>query len=119
MLLIQITASHGPVECEYATRLTLQKLLQLARAEGIAFDLLETVESAAGYKSVLLGSDDPRAEAWIADWLGSIQWTFSSPFRPLHKRKNWFVAVQRCAAPEVIPADGEIHFQACKASGAG
>ena len=27
MLLIQITAAHGPTECEYAARLTLRELL--------------------------------------------------------------------------------------------
>jgi peptide chain release factor len=119
MLLIQITASHGPLECERAAQLTLQRLLKEAAADGVAFELLECVETDAGCKSALLRSGSDDAPSWIAPWLGTIQWVFASPFRPQHPRKNWFVAVQRCAVPEAVPSDGEIRFQACKASGAG
>ena len=119
MLLIQLTAAHGPAECEHAVRLTLKALLREAEAASLAFDVLEAAQTPAGYKSVLLRSASAGAASWIAPWLGSIQWVFTSPLRPHHKRKNWFVAVQRCTVPEVIPADGEIVFQACKASGAG
>ena len=38
MLLIQITAAHGPTECEYAARLTLRELLKEA-------DPLRTIQS--------------------------------------------------------------------------
>ena len=119
MLLIQITASHGPTECERAAQLTLKALLREAAAAGIVFELLSSTDTPAGCKSALLRSDSEGAASWVAPWLGTIQWTFTSPFRPLHKRKNWFVAVQRCTVPDALPTDGEIRFQACKASGAG
>ncbi len=119
MLLIQITAAHGPAECELAARLTLQRLLQEAEAAGIRFELLECMDSKAGIKSALLCSKDGQAENWIRPWIGTIQWVFTSPMRPQHKRKNWFVAVQSCAVPEVLCTDDEIHFQTCRASGAG
>lgn len=119
MLLIQISAAHGPLECERAAHLTLQTLLREAAAADIAFEVLESVDTAAGCKSALLRSDSAAAPHWVAPWLGSIQWVFNSPFRPQHKRKNWFVAVQRCTVPQALPDDGEIRFQACKASGAG
>ena len=119
MLLIQLTASHGPQECERAAQLTLNALLREAQAAGIAFEVLNCVDTEAGCKSALLRSDSDGAALWVAPWLGTIQWTFTSPFRPLHKRKNWFVALQRCEVPAALPTDGEIRFQACKASGAG
>lgn len=119
MLLIQLTASHGPLECERAAQLTLNALLREAQAAGIAFEVLNCVDTEAGCKSALLRSDSEGAALWVAPWLGTIQWTFTSPFRPLHKRKNWFVALQRCEVPAALPTDGEIRFQACKASGAG
>ena len=96
MLLIQLTASHGPLECERAAQLTLNALLREAQAAGIAFEVLNCVDTEAGCKSALLRSDSEGAALWVAPWLGTIQWTFTSPFRPLHKRKNWFVALQRC-----------------------
>ena len=119
MLLIQLTASHGPQECERAAQLTLKALLREAQAAGIAFEVLSCADTEAGCKSALLRSDSDGAALWVAPWLGTIQWTFTSPFRPLHKRKNWFVALQRCEVLAALPTDGEIRFQACKASGAG
>ena len=119
MLLIQLTSAHGPAECEHAVALTLKELLQAAEHDGVAFDVLEQTPSPAGYLSVLLRSDAPAATAWIAPWLGTIQWVFTSPMRPHHRRRNWFVAVQSCAVPAVIPEDGEILFKPCKASGKG
>ncbi|ARU03658.1 peptide chain release factor H [Comamonas serinivorans] len=119
MLLIQITAAHGPAECERAAQLTLRALLREAAGAGIAFDVLACVDTPAGCQSALLRSAHEAALPWVTPWLGTIQWTFASPFRPHHRRKNWFVAVQRCALPEAVPTEGEIRFQACKASGAG
>ena len=119
MLLIQITAAHGPTECEYAARLTLRELLKEAQREGTTLQLLEEMPTAAGCKSALLRIEAEAMPLWLKDWLGTIQWVFDSPFRPHHPRKNWFVAVQRCEAPEALPQDSEILFQACRASGKG
>lgn len=119
MLLIQITAAHGPTECEHAARLTLRELLRSAEREGIGMQLLEENHTPAGCKSALLRAEAESMPVWLGEWLGTIQWVFASPFRPHHPRKNWFVAVQRCEAPQELPAEGEIIFQACRASGKG
>ena len=117
MLLMQLSAAHGPAECEYAVQLTLSKLLQACAAEGVTVEVMEEFRTAAGYKSVLLHCE--RETPALREWLGTIQWIFASPLRPHHPRKNWFVAIQRCAPPRQLPTDGEIQFQACKASGKG
>lgn len=119
MLLIQITAAHGPTECEHAARLTLRELLRSAEREGIGMQLLEENHTPAGCKSALLRVKAESMPVWLGEWLGTVQWVFASPFRPHHPRKNWFVAVQRCEAPKELPAEGEIIFQACRASGKG
>lgn len=123
MLLIQITAAHGPVECEHAAQLTLRELLRAAEREATPLQVLEVLDTPAGCKSALLRVDAATLPPWLDAWLGTIQWVFTSPFRPHHRRKNWFVAVQRCAVPalqeEAWPEDGEIVFQACRASGKG
>lgn len=119
MLLIQITAAHGPVECEHAAQLTLRALLKEAEREASTLQLLEVVRTAAGCKSALLGVDDEVMPLWLQGWVGTVQWVFESPFRLRHPRKNWFVAVQRCESPAVQPKDSEIHFQTCRASGKG
>ena len=105
MLLMQLSAAHGPAECEYAVQLTLRKLLQACAAEGLAVEVMEEFRTAAGYKSVLLRCE--RETPALREWLGTIQWIFASPLRPHHPRKNWFVAIQRCEPPRQLPMDGE------------
>lgn len=129
MLLIQITAAQGPAECELAVRLTLQALLDDARRAGVQAEQVESLATAAGYKSVLLQLQPPRPgderalQAWLQGWLGSIQCIFPSPLRPGHRRKNWFVAVQRCPTagegPHPALREEDIDYQACRASGKG
>lgn len=119
MLLIQITAAHGPAECEHAAQRTLRAVLHEAQAQATSVHILEVVETAAGCKSALLGVDAAVLPPWLQGWVGTIQWTFTSPLRPHHPRKNWFVAVQLCAAPAQLPQEGEIIFQACRAAGKG
>jgi peptide chain release factor len=43
-----------------------------------------------GYKSVVIRSDDTALLALQ----GTIVWRSSSPFRPRHKRKNWYFSLQ-------------------------
>ena len=74
MLLIQLTASHGPAECEHAVRLTLRELLRDCAASGIAVDVLEETPTPAGYKSVLLRceGDTGLLHGTLGAWLGTI-----------------------------------------------
>ncbi|MEG0922081.1 MAG: peptide chain release factor H [Comamonas sp.] len=119
MLLMQLTAAHGPLECERAVALTLQALLHACERDGIALEVLEDNATPHGHKSLLLRATNAQASMWFAEWFGSIQWVFTSPYRPHHKRKNWFVALQRCSVPAQLPDDGDIVFTACRASGKG
>ena len=119
MLLIQISAAQGPAECELAVKYTLQRLLQDAKQHPIGLTLLDCAESRHGYLSVLLQADGESVQAWANSWCGSIKWVFASKIRPAHKRKNWFVGVAQFALPEALPSDGEIVYQACRASGSG
>ena len=98
---------------------TLQRLLQDAKQHAISLTLLDSTASQHGYLSVLLQADGESVQAWANSWCGSIQWVFASKIRPTHKRKNWFVGVAQFALPETFPADNEIVFQACRASGSG
>lgn len=124
MLLIQITAAHGPMECELAAKLTLQALSQELQQQGLEVDLLETHEGAHGLKSAVLAVRGEAAAACLRSWQGTIQWTFASPLRKGYPRKNWFVAVQACtmeegAQPNPIVREQDLVFKACKASGKG
>ena len=118
MSIVQISAALGPAECELAVKYTLQEMQKQAKAQKIQLDIIENNKTQHGYSSLLLNIADD-AQTWINTWLGTIQWTFQSPIRPNHKRKNWFVGITQFETPQQLPSDDTILFQACRASGAG
>lgn len=116
--IVQISAALGPAECELAVKYTLQELQKDAKKQHINLDIVEENPTKSGYSSILLNIDG-AAQIWLNTWLGTIQWTFQSPLRPHHKRKNWFVGITQFSTPPQLPTDDSIQFQACRASGAG
>jgi peptide chain release factor len=116
--IVQISAALGPAECELAVKYTVQEMQKEAAKRKILFEIIEANVSPQGYSSVLCNIDDHQ-QNWLNSWLGTIQWTFQSPIRPHHKRKNWFVGISQCQTIQQLPADDSIIFQACRASGAG
>lgn len=50
---------------------------------------------------------------------GTIQWICESPFRPHHKRKNWFVDVSIIPEQEIICQDNNIRFERFHCGGKG
>ncbi len=118
MPIVQISAALGPTECELAVKYTLQELEKDAKNHQIILNMIESNTTQYGYSSVLYNVPD-HAQVWLNTWLGSIQWTFKSPFRPHHQRKNWFVGITQLNTPQHLPTDDTISFQACRASGAG
>ena len=57
---------------------------------------------------------------FVASWEGTVQWIAQSPYRKFHKRKNWFVGVQRLIVPDVSDwNESDFSFQTLRASGPG
>jgi peptide chain release factor len=71
--------------------------------------------------SLLLSVDGMGAETFARSWEGSVRWIARSALRPGHRRKNWFIAVRRMAAPPELPpvADADLRFEALRAGGPG
>ena len=118
MSIVQLSAALGPAECELAVKYTLEEIHKEAKTKKIHLQTIESHATRYGYSSVLLNVDED-ARTWLKTWLGTIQWTFQSPIRPQHKRKNWFVGIALFDTPLHLPPDDTITFQACRASGAG
>ena len=120
MSIIQISAALGPAECELAVKYTFNALLKDAQKHQIHLQMIEENKTQAGFSSILCNiSDSDETNLWIQSWLGSIQWVFKSPFRPNHKRKNWFVGIQLFQPDCSLPNDDTIIFKACRSSGSG
>lgn len=123
MMLLQFSASQGPVECALAVSKALHYLQLEARALKLEIDILESVPGpkAGTFRSVLVALEGEAAAELAKRWVGTVQWICASPYRPQHSRKNWFIGVQQIdLAPEnAKPEADRIIFTACKASGPG
>lgn len=121
LMWVQITAAQGPAECERAVAMALRAMVKDAQDHDVALQLIEENATPAGFKSVLLQLQGDAARAWLSQWEGSVQCVFASPFRPGHRRKNWFVGVRRCEVPQGDASldERDLRFQTCRASGKG
>ena len=114
-MLLQISSGQGPAECE----LCVTKLYTSLEKE---YNDLRIVEKHEGgikgcWTSVLLSTKND-----LSGLEGSVQWICQSPFRPGHKRKNWYVDVSIIPEREILQGgtDGcRIRFERFHSGGRG
>jgi peptide chain release factor len=126
MILLQLTANTGPEECCLAVRKALQVLLRECTTQGVRAELLEQVPGSkpGTLRSALLALEGAAAHTVALGWRGSVQWICPSPYRPGHKRKNWFIGAEvfepeaPCEANAALN-DHDLRFETLRASGPG
>jgi peptide chain release factor len=118
-ILLHLSSGQGPQECEWVVAELAHALCREGAVAGLACELVEPMTGPAA--SALLRVSGAEAEAFVAACVGTIRWVGTSPFRPLHKRRNWFVGVQRIPADAETPdlRDEDIRYQTLRASGPG
>ena len=63
-------------------------------AQNLSARVADAAEGEEGLsKSALIAVKGDGADIFATDLEGTIQWIGASPYRPRHKRKNWFVGV--------------------------
>lgn len=94
------SSGTGPAECALAVVKLCGHFEVRAREEGLLTELLEEVPGPkpGTCESILLRLSGPDPEGFAAPWLGTILWQCKSPYRPRHKRKNWFVSIAKVQA---------------------
>jgi peptide chain release factor len=122
-VLLQITAGQGPAECAWAVVRTLQELLKEAAQAGFAVmtvDVEQGPEDGTAYSVLVCVSGGNGLDLFTKSWRGTVQWIAQSPFRPEHKRKNWFVGVEVFEMADEIKFDAnDITWETMRASGPG
>lgn len=110
---LQISSGRGPVECELAVGKYADALCQ--EYTGTVIKQKTAGLRTGCYKSIIIGSAcDLRC------LVGTVQWVCQSPFRPKHKRKNWFIDVSVVAASDnTVIYDAQIRFQTFLSGGKG
>jgi len=118
---ILISAGSGPKECSWVVGRLANAFEREAVAAGLKVQIVGEEAEDALPRSLLLQIKGSATATFAASVVGSVRWIGASPFRPNHKRKNWFVGVSLLPAPEEMPElkDADIQYQAMKASGPG
>ena len=111
-MIVQLSSGQGPSECELA----VLKLYEALKKEYPDIEFLSAHEAREKgcYTSIIF-----TTERDLSDLEGSIQWICRSPFRPNHKRKNWFVDVSIIPEMENICKDLDIRFERFHSGGKG
>lgn len=117
---IQITAGRGPVECARAVTLVARELYKvIPNLQLLDSEPHNTTEGC--YMSLTFGSEAEITSDIIAEWEGTVQWRSTrNPYRPGHKRCNWFVGVHfidPLTFPEIKESD--IEYETCRSGGKG
>ena len=119
---VQITSGRGPEECGRAVFHVMTIFATEAHGKSINVDMLEIIEGKypKTIKSVLLSLSGRNIFNFLNTWEGTVQWIGKSPFRPKHKRKNWFIGISKLIPPkESMFSNKDLRFETMKASGPG
>ena len=117
---IQITAGRGPVECARAVTLVARELCKdIPNLQLVDSEPHNTTDGC--YMSLTFGSEAEIPTNVISQWEGTVQWRSTrNPYRPGHKRSNWFVGVHfidPLSLPEIKESD--IVYETCRSGGKG
>ncbi len=120
---LQVTAGQGPAECAWAVVKVTERILREAGEESLQASTLalEPGTMPGTAVSALLAIRGEKGTTQFAlRWKGTVQWIARSPFRPEHKRRNWFVGVEVIAPAEDAAFDPrEVRVETMRASGPG
>lgn len=109
----QISSGNGPSECELA----VAKFLAFLTSN---FEDVHIIQSSDGYEEGTFKSVYLESETDLSEFVGTLKWICQSPFRPNHRRKNWFISFKKFEETELNGFDeSQIVFQTMRAGGHG
>ena len=120
---IQIASGRGPVECCRVVVLVMQKIIGRAKSLGSNAEIVEHEDGPQDgcMYSATLSVVSQNITPFIKEWEGSVLWVAQkNPFRPWHRRKNWFVGVHFFQPMESNKTDDrDIVYETLRSSGPG
>lgn len=120
---IQITSGRGPVECCRVVVLVMQKIIEQAKSLGFNTEIIEHEDGPQDgcMFSATLSVACEDITPFTKEWEGSVLWIAQkNPFRPWHRRKNWFVGVHFFKPMESNKTnDRDIVYETLRSSGPG
>lgn len=111
-MIVQISAGQGPREC----RLAVGKLFEALRRE---YPYISLISSHGGGRDGCFDSVTFTTDEDLSGLDGTVLWICRSPFRPEHKRKNWYVDVSVIPEAEEVPGGAEYRVEKFHCGGKG
>ena len=117
---IQITGGRGPVECARTVAL-VAKQLQEEHPELELVDYEAHNTEPGCFMSITFSTSSENVAQIKEEWEGTVQWVATkNPYRPNHKRKNWFVGIHFFTESATIKIDDrDIKYETSRSGGAG
>lgn len=111
-MVYQISSGQGPAECELGVAKFLEYLTRHYQ--------ITVLETSGGYNEGTYRSVRLSTEEDLSQYEGSVQWVCRSPYRPAHKRKNWFLDFSACQTAGTEEFDPEqVRFETFRSGGKG
>lgn len=109
---IQISSGQGPEECELAVRLFYEAL----EREGHKIHQTDCVRGKrwGGFASIVFETEED-----LSGLEGSVLWVCKSPYRPKHRRKNWYVDVSILKQVPKVTEEMRVRFETFRSGGKG
>lgn len=117
---IQITAGRGPVECARAVTLVARELLKAIPTLQLA-DCEPHNQEDGCFMSMTFSTEEAISQSITTEWQGTVLWrSTKNPYRPGHKRCNWFVGINFFDEVELPMIDeSDIVYETCRSGGKG
>lgn len=121
---LQVTAGRGPAACCWVAARTAEAIVAEASRSGLSareIDREPGPEAGTARSALLSLEGDPAGlDVFVAGWAGTVQWVGTSPYRPHHKRRNWFVGVGALRPPETpVWSPRDLKYEAMRSGGPG
>ncbi|RYY34833.1 MAG: peptide chain release factor H [Sphingobacteriaceae bacterium] len=121
-IIIQITSGKGPAECCRVVACVQSIMMKQAKQQDIQIEVLENKagELNGTLLSATMSAEGDNLDAFVKEWIGTVQWIAQSPYRKYHKRKNWFVGVAAFDVKELMLWNpNDVKLETCRSSGPG
>lgn len=117
---IQITAGRGPVECARAVTLVARELLKSIPSLQLT-DCEPHNQVDGSFMSMTFATEEAIPLPIVTEWQGTVLWRSTrNPYRPGHKRSNWFVGVNFFDEVELPQIDeSDIVYETFRSGGKG
>lgn len=118
-IILHLSSGQGPEECRWVVGQLAKAFEAEGRRAGVRCTIMEAGEENPA--SLLLEVSGNDAESFVHARTGTVLWVGTSPFRPHHRRRNWFVGVARVPQPEETGTlrEQDITYKTMRASGPG